>query len=225
MLELIDVSGSNVTHDVRGAIVPLPWSDIAKALSPETSAVIVKATEGVDFIDPAFWSNVMGARDVGYFVLTYHYLRVRHGVAQDASKQLAQYGALVASADLPPRLIVDCECAENTPPAVAQEWGDAIRFARLRAKADTSLEPCLYTSPGEWRSMGGVVLSTAVDFAASPLWVADVRGNDAPEVPPPFSDWALWQYTWKSVIAGHTFDRSRFRGTLDDLKSWAGAAA
>lgn len=207
-VEVIDVSGNQSSVDY----------DRVKASGVE--AVIVKATEGVNYIDPMFHTHVMRAIQAGLTVMAYHYLRIRHGVPQDAHEQARQFCKLVQDCGLPPLVFGDYEGKFNED-ARPQEWAEAIRGFIVECSTQMGRPPCSYTDPGEWTSYGGVILATAVDIGATDLWLADPRA--LPIVPSPWTEWKLLQYSGTGLPCSGVMgvvDRSRFAGTLDEFRAW-----
>lgn len=208
MVEIVDVSVNQA--------VDTDWDKVKAA---GVDGVIVKATEGVDYVDPHFYSHVLRASQAGLQVMAYHYLRVRSAIEQDSTAQIREFCKTVQSAGLPARVAIDCETAENGE-AHAAEWISAIRPAVIEATVQMCVAPMIYTSRGEWVSMGGVILATASDLSACPLWLAAY--NDHPIAPAPWEPdgWTFHQYTGTGRVDGihGEVDRSRYRGTLDELR-------
>jgi lysozyme len=195
--EVIDLSANN------GSV------DFAAVKAAGVSLVILKATEGVDYVDPLFRQNVMRAQHADIMVLAYHYLRIRHGKPQDASTQVQQFSDLVRPLGIAGPLIVDVERAENEV-ASATEAQIAIWDACVECS-------CLYTSPGEWATFGGPTMKSMGDVD---LWEADYGGAPVPLAP--FGMPKLWQWSGNGSCPGVTtaVDRSRWLGTLDELIAW-----
>lgn len=160
-------------------------------------AMIHKGTEGVESVDGQCLSRCAQAKSAGLKVGVYHYLRVRHGRAQDAAEQAAEYLAIwrQVSPDILP--CMDIETAYNTDPATtpggpatAAECQQAVMQFWQAIVAATGLAPLVYTSGGEWVSMG---LTGLRSVSSSPLWEAGY--NASPPTPPsPWTSFAAWQW-------------------------------
>lgn len=208
MLEGIDVSVANGKID---------WVKVAAA---GISFVYAKATDGVNFIDPTFFTNAKGAMAAGLPVGAYHYLKVRHGKPQDALVQAKQYceAYLKAGCTLLPAL--DCEDAGNKD-ATADEWLEAIRFWVGAVEGRLGCKPILYTYPGFWGTLGPKM--NQPEFAELKLWIAHYTTAPKPMMVKPWTSWFMWQYAASAGVFGHVdgvstyVDRNRCVGTLEDL--------
>lgn len=238
ILEGIDVSGNNINLHA----VPTPIDIDANKVVQEgrKSFVVLKCTEGVNWIDPhyPYLRDKFIAAEIPTMTI-YHYLRLRHGHPQDADLQLTQawtqYKKLQDSSDNElPRMWCDIELNENFGPllltsAVTQlqgEWRDCIHMAcdtmKKLSDQDGLKLPAIYTDDGEWSSLGGNKIIEAVDF---PLVLAAFTSSLTPHVMPPWSDLYLHQYGGDvgnigtcPGVPGHC-DLDRFRGTLDEFRS------
>lgn len=197
--DIIDLSSNN------------PQIDFQAVAKIGVKAVLHKASEGVGYIDNKCLPRLAQAKSAGMKIGAYHYLRIRHGKPQDAHQQAQQYLVLYRAANCDMLPCVDVETAFNTnygsgplagkpmPPEerctnaeIAQavsDFIDAIRVAGYNC--------IIYTSHGEWVSMGLSVLS---QLASCPLWVA-AYGSSA-SAPPPWKTFAAWQWTGLGAMNG-----------------------
>ena len=205
---LIDLSGNN----------PDPI-DFARARAVGVQALLHKATQGVSAGDKAAAPAAQlcvrrcaAARSAGLLVGAYHYLMVRHGRAQDARQQAADYLAVwrAVSPDLVPML--DVETAYNTrdrhgallPPelrATVAECTQAVVDFVDQVRHDTGLSPGIYTSGGEWDEMG---LSPLTSLADCPLWLAVYSSSPTYRVPAPWTSAAARQWAGDGRVDGIT---------------------
>jgi lysozyme len=110
-------------------------------------------------------------------------------------------------------LVVDFEVYERSQPTAAQ-----AAAAVVMVKSVTGRLPVLYT--------GRYVLSSPNSMLSQcPLWLAEYGSR--PICPPGWSQWKLWQHTDGRVGSGPMTvpgigpcDRSRFAGTVDELRAW-----
>jgi len=174
-------------------------------------AVILKATQGINFVDPAFAPRVANARAAGLLVGAYHFMD-----ATSPCEQMANLLSVVGdTGDI--LLVVDFEVYERSQPTAAQ-----AAAAVVMVKSVTGRLPVLYT--------GRYVLSSPNSMLSQcPLWLAEYGSR--PICPPGWSQWKLWQHTdgrggsGPMTVAGiGPCDRSRFAGTVDELKAWWPAA-
>lgn len=154
---------------------------------------MVKATEGVSYINPYFVPDSLLMRAAGVARGTYHYARPNlppePQAALYAATVLGQNGPL----DLPP--VLDLEQSGGLPPDGLIDW--THRYLNT-VQALTGRLPIIYTYPHFWRT----AMADTNEFTRYPLWIADYRGNEAPEVPGGWPAWAFWQMTDSGSIPG-----------------------
>jgi lysozyme len=183
--------------------------DFAKAKSAGIAAVILKATQGLDWIDATFAPRFAGATAAGLLVGAYHFL--------DNSPPELQVEHFLTVADGCPVLALDAEPNGIGGTVTVKQTAEAA--ARLHMA--TGRAPLVYVSrygPDE-RGTGfpNDVLSRC------PLWLPAY--NSRPVCPLGWSNWKLWQHTDGSVgsdvVPGiGRCDRNRFAGTVAQLAAW-----
>src|SRR5690606_21143416 len=82
-------------------------------------------------------------------------------------------------------------------------------------EALTGRVPIIYTYPNFWRT----AMADSNQFHRYPLWIADYRGNPAPEVPGGWSTWTFWQTTDSGRVPGihGNTDLNVYSGAQGDL--------
>ncbi|MGQ4598012.1 GH25 family lysozyme [Nocardia sp. R6R-6] len=154
---------------------------------------MVKATEGLSYINPYFLPDSVLMRAAGMARGTYHYARP----ALPPEPQAAMYAAVALGQngplDLPP--VLDLEDSGGLQPAALIDW---TRRYLATVQALTRRVPIVYTYPNFWRT----AMANTAEFAGYPLWIADYRGNPQPEVPGGWSNWTFWQTTDRGAIPG-----------------------
>jgi lysozyme len=174
------LSGVDVSH-YQGEV---DWPSVAAS---GVSFAFIKATDGIDDIDPRFAQNWAGAKAAGIVRGAYHFFRPR----LDAQQQAAHFLRVVAMDDL------------ALPPALDVEVTDGLAPPALQAGIKTWLEvvqpalgctPIVYTDPSFWRR------NVAADFSAYPLWLACYAAE--PEVPTSWQAWTFWQHTDAGNVNG-----------------------
>ncbi|MEU2090784.1 glycoside hydrolase family 25 protein [Nocardia beijingensis] len=154
---------------------------------------MVKATEGLNYINPYFVPDSLLMRAAGMARGTYHYARPNlppePQAALYAAVALGQNGPL----DLPP--VLDLEVTGGLAPAALIDW---TRRYLNTVETLTGRVPIVYTYPVFWRT----AMADTHEFAQYPLWIADYRGNAQPEVPGGWSTWTFWQTTDSGAIPG-----------------------
>jgi GH25 family lysozyme M1 (1,4-beta-N-acetylmuramidase) len=172
--------------------------DFAKVKAAGYRFVYVKATEGQDFSDPLFVTNVKAAKAAGLKVGAYHYLHprpTRSGDVEAAWFVRALKAAGLGKGDLLP--VVDVEETHFTGDGRAKPTADYTRQT-LIALRRSGYRPMVYTFPafiGDWPA----------EFADTPLWIAntDVR---APHVPKPWTRFVVWQHDFHGRVPGVAVD-------------------
>lgn len=154
---------------------------------------MVKATEGVSYVNPYFVPDSILMRAAGVARGTYHYARPN----LPPEPQAALYAAVVLGQngplDLPP--VLDLENAGGLGPAGLIDW--THRYLNT-VQALTGRVPIIYTYPNFWKS----AMANTNEFTRYPLWIADYRGNEQPEVPGGWPTWTFWQTTDSGRIPG-----------------------
>jgi len=181
--------------------------DFSAIKSAGVAAVVLKATQSTGFADPTFAPRLALARDAGLLVGAYHFLD-----ATSPIEQIAHFLSVVGTTN-GVLLVVDFEAYARSQPTAAQ-----AAAAVMAVKSVTSRFPVLYT--------GRYILSAPNPVLSQcPLWLAEYGSR--PVCPPGWSQWKLWQHTDGRVGSAPVpvrgigpCDRSRFAGTINQLKAW-----
>lgn len=178
--------------------------DFEKVKHAGIMAVIGKATQGLDYVDPQFAANRDKAHAAGLMWGAYHF-----GTNGDGA---AQADALLSAAGPDSLYVLDYE--PNRTAATTMTLDQARAFvSRIHEK--TGHWPGLYTGALIRDTLGGrkdPVLSHCW------LWLAQYAAKAV--VPGGWTSWTLWQYTDQGSVPGvpgHC-DRSRFHGDIPALK-------
>lgn len=175
---------------------------------------MVKATEGLSYINPYFVPDSLLMRVAGIARGTYHYARPN----LPPEPQAVLYSAVVLGQngplDLPP--VLDIEHSGGLAPAALIDW--THRYLRT-VEALTGRVPIIYTYPNFWRT----AMADSNQFHRYPLWIADYRGNPAPEVPGGWPTWTFWQTTDSGRVPGihGNTDLNVYSGAQGDLAGFA----
>lgn len=187
MLKVCDLSSNNTSAVRNNAI-------------NSNDGVIVKATEGTDYTNPYFKTDIENARKKNKLIGAYHYARAE----KNSAKAEAQHFIDVVRPYLGKGLLIalDWEGASlGVSPLWARQWLDYVWNV-------TGIKPLLYTSESQLSKVGAQVVPG--DYG---LWVAKYSSNE-----PNIAPWkvkALWQYT------STPYDKSNFYGTRTTWKSYA----
>lgn len=185
----------------------------------------VKVSEGLGACDGRALANVEGARAAGLVVLAYAFARPSQGDAAGQVRRLWECSGPV----MPARAVLDIESApaDWSPARVtafAEDFADAWREY-------SALEAVVYSDENFLRTR----LAQSERLARCSLWVARYRSTSTPWAPtamqcppvvPPWTSWALWQYSGDGGyrvpgVAG-SCDRNLFAGDEAELRAWLG---
>ena len=182
--------------------------DFVTTANAGIAAVILKATQGTGFIDRTFLSRVAEARAAGLEVGAYHSLD-----GTNPAEQVAHFLTVAASEAMVNWLAVDWE-----PYPVSQAGVIQAATAVASVRAATGTWPVLYT-------IRGMLSAPNNTLSNCPLWLAEY--GTRPICPPGFMAWQLWQHTDGQVGSAVVpvpgvgpCDRSKFAGTVDQLRAW-----
>lgn len=169
----------NVTIDISRW---QPNVDFARVKADGIQAVIIKATEGMNYVDPMFHKHHRGAKNVNMKIGVYHF-----GTASDPIGQADDFLETV-NPDANTLLVLDFE--RNTNPRGTQMTLVGARKFVTYIKAKTGRWPVFYCGHFFADLMGS---KNDPVFSQCPLWIAAyIR---APKIQASWNDWTLWQYT------------------------------
>jgi len=180
------------------------WREVGRT----QAFVVIKATEGVNFIDRYLNQHVKECRKHNIPFGLYHFARPDRkngGYKKDAKaealdfcKQLKEYSDFTV---LP---VLDLEY-EETPLSRSEltEWCEV--FAST-VKKEVGRDIIVYGNYYYLRDQ----LSASHNLGRFHLWIAQYNNKDAPDrIPPAWKTWSMWQYTDKWV------DHHMYDGPLD----------
>jgi lysozyme len=173
---------------------------------------IVKATEGLDFVDPKFtaarWKAMRAAK---LHRGAYHFARPQPGRtgAQEAAhfvRAVKHVGGRRHGSDFP--LILDIEWAASgmAPHSIWRWCSDFCSYVRRHTGRG-----CIVYTGSFWRDRVGNI---GPPRNGGVLWLAAYVQHPDPLVPRGFKQWTLWQRTDKAHVPGISTpcDLSLFRG-------------
>jgi len=182
-LKEFPIRGIDISHH-QGNI---NWQELAQE---NLSFVIIKATEGGDFVDPKFSENWQNARQSGYRTGAYHFYRL----CKTPEEQAANFGKVVPkdSNALPPS--VDLEFGGNceTDKTTEQVLKEIQRFLTL-LENDYGAKPIIYATPEFYDTY------LKGQLTGYPIWIRDIYGR--PDLPDGRS-WYIWQYANRGHLKG-----------------------
>ena len=183
---------------------PIDWAAVKSA---GIAVVMLKATQGSNWVDPCFLARTREAHCAELLVGAYHFC--------DASSPSAQAENLLRVAGRKGVLAIDVEPNDMPGDTVsvqqAAEIASYLQIATRRA-------PVVYI--GRYGPSGtGLWLPNAI-LSRCPLWLPDWSNH--PRLPLGWAHWTFWQYTDVGSVSGidAPVDRSHFFGTLEELGVW-----
>lgn len=175
-----------------------------------TIGVIMKATQGIARVDPAYKKRSVEAKAAGLCVSTYHYL-----VKGNIEAQMNFYVETVKPAD-GDRLIVDYE-----------DSGLKISDLETALKRLAQIAPkCELTVYGANGFLGAQLAGGRNEtLAKTALWIASYTGASVPtnrDLKGTWPVWSLWQYSDKGTVTGikGNVDVNRWNGNPEALPAW-----
>ncbi|PZX18047.1 lysozyme [Breznakibacter xylanolyticus] len=180
--------------------------DWGKLKSNGVDFAYIKATEGIDYVDPLYKKNYKALREQGLLFGAYHFFRF----CKDGRQQALHFikHARLQKGDLVP--VVDVETWGNTlctrsDKEVRTEIGKFLNTI----KDELGVVPIIYTNGESHRRFIKDI------YDGYPLWFCDIdeepTGNAA--------RWVMWQYSHRGRIEGarHEIDFNVYRRTKTDL--------
>ncbi len=211
--------GIDVSHH-RGVV---DWAAVAAS---GISFGIVKATDGIAFVDPRFDANWTGMRRAGVLRGAYHFFRPQNDPRQQAAHYLARVGDILHQTDLPP--VLDFEAYPQTVRQAFEALSLSQRIKRLQIWLETVAQatgrtPLLYTNLFTWQELMG----NTTAFSRYPLWIANYNVS-RPNLPAEKwggKGWLMWQFGYQGAVpgvndGGPPVDVNIFRSTPAQLKKW-----
>lgn len=196
------IFGIDVSHH-QGDI---DWKKVAtiKQDSYSISFAIIKATEGGDFKDSKYDTNILAARNAGLICGAYHYYK-----PYTSPKQQAEFfikNVTLLPGDLPP--VIDVEEPHTGSKVTLQR--ELMEFISILER-HYNVQPIIYSSAKFWERY---LKNGSLD--SYPFWVA----HHHTEQPQTKRDWIIWQYSDYAEIDGidEDVDLNIFRGEWNELK-------
>lgn len=190
--------------------------DIPEIVKGGNDFAFIKATEGTEYINPHFRSDVMQFMAQKNPMGFYHYAKPTDST-EDARQQ-AQHFVSVTGIDrgvksFPPVLDIEEDGGVSSEGLI--DWTEAFVD---EVKELTGRDVMIYTYPNFWRDK----MANTTKFNRLPLWLASYNGKTSPgELPGGWDDWTFWQYTSEGNIPGSPkgIDMNLFNGSSVELSS------
>lgn len=183
----------------------IDWALVAGA---DVKFAYIQISRKIDDIDAKFEFNWQAAKSVGILRGAYQRFQPNEDVIGQADIFLEKLGAF-EEGDLPPMLDVE-DSGDLSAAMIAANVRQWLEYV----EAVTGVRPIIYTGRFFWQD----TLESA-DFTEYPLWIAHYT-TGCPNIPTPWTQWALHQYSSMAVLPGiteNTVDVNHFNGTTQDL--------
>lgn len=214
----VDISGWQDRPEIK-------FDALATAV-PRVSFVIVKATEGVDYVSPDLDWQARGLFGLSTrpAVGFYHFARLDQSPELQARAFYREVSAVAAGRPILPCWL-DLEWRGKGPTPHNQVKGKAAQtWIRAFCSTWATLTPHalgIYTGPNWW---GGVVRQALAGVSGvAPLWLARHHSpaRRPTKLPRGWDTWMFWQWTGEGTVAGidDPIDRNLFEGTEAQLNA------
>ncbi|KAF2760314.1 putative N,O-diacetyl muramidase [Pseudovirgaria hyperparasitica] len=186
--------------------------DFAGAYNAGLRFVLIKATEGTTYKDPAFSSHYNGATTAGFIRGGYHFARPSSSSGAVQASFFAKNGGGWSNdgRTLPGMLDLEGDCAGKSASAMVSWIQDFVETYL----SETGRHCIIYTNRSWWQSCTGD--STAFSNT-SPLHLASWN-NSPGTIPGGWGYQTIWQYNDHSSWGG---DSDRFNGDATQLRKLA----
>ena len=195
------IRGIDISH-YQGKV---DWNRLKNAVldGEPVSFVIIKATEGTDFLDENYKENIHNARNAGFICGAYHFFLPSESPRLQAEYYIQHSG--LQNGDFPP--VLDIEHEGNLSPeaihSAALEWLQIV-------EKHYGIKPIIYTNyKFKMAYLNDSVMNTY------PYWIAHYYVDSLKYQ----GDWKLWRYTDNGNldgISGHV-DYNLYNGSMYDL--------
>lgn len=197
-----NAKGIDVSHH-QGNIA---WPKVAS--SGKVDFALIKATEGLGYVDPKFSQNTKAANGVKIPVGFYHYAHPEKNKALDEARMFVN-ATKGYQAQLPYVLDLEGSEAAAIDRAILSLW--AYTFMK-EVQRLTGANVMLYTGAYFARDQLNNILS---EF---PLWIAHY-GSETPLTNDTWKDWTFFQYTSSGSIPGiiGNVDLNEYNGSVTEM--------
>lgn len=171
--------------------------------------VIIKATEGTNYVDPLFVAHWDGAKKAGLLTSAYHMLWPN----LSASEQAAHFLNTMRDRQPDFPLVLDVELRKGMGKFKA---GAMAEETLLLLEESDGRKPIVYTAQSVW----GEIVGWAPGWHKYPLWVAGYD-TSTPLMPTGWEVYSLWQYDSQGKVPGISgnVDLNVFVGGTQDLSN------
>jgi lysozyme len=161
--------------------------DWDKVKSAGVHYVFVKATEGDEYVDPLYHTNIAQLSKTNIPFSTYHFFEPK----MDPIEQAKHYLSITSGSNQKIRPVLDVEITSGLEPS---ELRKRIKSWLKYVEDKTGCQPIFYTYGSFWNT------NLKDEFSKYPLWLADYSSKII--LPTGVTNWSIWQHTEKGKVAG-----------------------
>ena len=173
--------------------------------------VYIKATDGINGVDPMFEENWNDSKSAGIIRGAYHFFYANEDAEAQATNFIKNVTGF-SKGDLPP--VLDLEITNNAEPQLIIQ--NSLRMLEL-LREKYNVTPVVYTNP----TFGNRYLDAR--FERFPLWIANYSVN-RPVIPSAWQKrgFTFWQYSESGKVNGifGNADLDLFNGTFEDFQKF-----
>jgi len=202
----------------QGTITTAEWTTAKNA---GTVFAFCKATEGVDFIDSTFTTNMTNAAAAGVYIAPYHFARVdSFEGSTDATNEAHDFVEAIRPYYQTPGFVLrpalDLETVPDNGATIKTYESQWVRDFMSYVQTNLGVTPIIYCNTNYATNY------LESNISQYDLWLANWNYTP-PSVPPSsadgiFNGWKFWQYTDAGSVSGiGTVDRDVYKGTLAQM--------
>lgn len=171
--------------------------------------VYIKASEGIDFVDPFFYRNYANAKNAGIPVGFYHYLTARS--ASSAEQEAYHFVSVTRGFSPEGKMVMDIE---DLAGLTREEINEIARAFLRGVERYSNRSAAIYADAYNASDV------LEADLAVYPLWIAQYDVQE-PDRNNPWGDWVGWQYTDLGRVAGiqGNVDRDNFKDGILEIQA------
>ena len=189
------------------------WTSVA---NDGIEFVWAKATQGVNYIDPKWYTNINGANNAGLYAGGYHFATPYTSGVDDAADEASDFYDAVSPylTDGYLRPVLDLEGSNTLTVTQMSNW--VHDFMNTFASLSGGIVPVLYTGTGY--ATNELNSSVNIYDLWFPLWPANPDFDNPPSAPGIWDSYDLWQYSDSESFGGiNPVDGDVFLGSLSQF--------
>jgi lysozyme len=187
----------------------------AQVTTSNVRFAVTRISDGLNYQDVQFNRNWAAIKDAGLIRGAYQFFEPGLDAMAQANMVVSKVGKLGPN-DLPVQLDMEVTGGQSAATIVSR-----MKIWIERVTAGTGKRPMIYSAKYFWNDN-----IASREFNSYALWVANY-GVTCPDMPDPWSNWTIWQYSDNRTVPGISggVDADKFNGTLDELKALTGGPA